>query len=881
MRARPISMLFFVAACGGEEARDKRLGGASAGGAGGGASEAIGGAGGNADGGATGAGGDAGGEQQGGAGGTGGGGPGGQGGTNTEGCVPGLKENCYSGDPLTQDVGACAHGERTCQPGGSWGGCVGEVLPAAEACNLVDDDCDGEIDELPKETCGQGICKITVVACIGGVEQACIPNPADAEICNGLDDDCDGAVDNSPDCVCAEGATQSCYSDAPATQNVGACLSGTQQCSGGAWGACVGEQGPTQEVCDGLGDEDCDGLDDANDASDCDCISGSTRACFPGDPFLIGQGECKGGLETCVAGAWAGVCAGYVGPAAETCDLKDNDCDDVIDNVSGGNGDGTTTCGVGACEVTVANCVGGVTQVCTPGGPTADICDGIDNDCNGVVDNIAKDVCDGKDNDCDGAVDNYKAGVNLPGEHTGCGGVCPLTGGTMGAQCDGGDSDSCADGVYACATGSLTALSCNDAGNDADGDGYSVGPAPGMTGCDCNDASSAIFPGATDALGDASGSFVLAVGPEKVAGDGASGTTLRTGRDVSLAVSSAGLPYILYTSATPGAYLAKRSTASAGGTWSSTSLGATNSGFGGTDLQLSTSGAVTTAHAFYNNGAGTDDMVYKTVAGTTITLKSSNIVNARWISAVAGDSGKFHLTAYDNTASALIYAETSAASLNYVTIDNTSAVGMYSSIARDATKRLHVAYYSASTFDNIMYTSCASGCTNAGSWKAPFALDASVANTGQWAHVVTGAAVHVLYYLDASTGQLRHQWCPLTSACWDGVGGWSTESLPATDVGQDLSADIISGTTLDKERVVVAFYDDVNDALSLGVKDGTSAWVIKTIENRTTSVGRWTSVRVDPIDKRAVHIAYQDDYTSDLKYVRVNVNAVDNNCDGY
>jgi hypothetical protein len=53
--------------------------------------------------------------------------------------------NCSSpGNPL---LGACHTGLQTCT-GGTWGACVGEILPAAvESCNGIDDNCNGMIDE--------------------------------------------------------------------------------------------------------------------------------------------------------------------------------------------------------------------------------------------------------------------------------------------------------------------------------------------------------------------------------------------------------------------------------------------------------------------------------------------------------------------------------------------------------------------------------------------------------------------------------------------------------------------------------------------------------------------------------------------------------------
>lgn len=62
-------------------------------------------------------------------------------------CVPNATSACYTGDPGTQNVGACSDGTATCDGlGTSLGACVGEVLPAIEDCLLPDDeDCDGAV----------------------------------------------------------------------------------------------------------------------------------------------------------------------------------------------------------------------------------------------------------------------------------------------------------------------------------------------------------------------------------------------------------------------------------------------------------------------------------------------------------------------------------------------------------------------------------------------------------------------------------------------------------------------------------------------------------------------------------------------------------------
>ncbi|MGA1864103.1 MAG: right-handed parallel beta-helix repeat-containing protein [bacterium] len=68
--------------------------------------------------------------------------------------------------------------------------------------------------------------------------------------------------------------------------------------------------------------------------------------------------------------------------ATEVCDNLDNDCDGAVDEDLG-----TTTCGLGVCLHTINNCVGGVTQICDPmEGSSDEICDGFDNDCDGLTD---------------------------------------------------------------------------------------------------------------------------------------------------------------------------------------------------------------------------------------------------------------------------------------------------------------------------------------------------------------------------------------------------------------------------------------------------------------------------------------------------------------
>lgn len=73
-------------------------------------------------------------------------------------CKPGQSQQCYSGPADTKEVGVCKHGNQMCN-NGTFGPCVGEVVPVAETCNMLDDDCDRSVDEGLLETdpnnCGQ------------------------------------------------------------------------------------------------------------------------------------------------------------------------------------------------------------------------------------------------------------------------------------------------------------------------------------------------------------------------------------------------------------------------------------------------------------------------------------------------------------------------------------------------------------------------------------------------------------------------------------------------------------------------------------------------------------------------------------------------------
>ncbi len=89
-----------------------------------------------------------------------------------------------------------------------------------------------------------------------------------------------------------------------------------------------------------------------------------------------GDPTCPGGSATDCNDADGAVHPG----AAELCDNVDNDCNGSVDGFA-------TACGTGACART-GSCTAG-TDSCAPGAPSAETCDNIDNNCDGTVDGFA------------------------------------------------------------------------------------------------------------------------------------------------------------------------------------------------------------------------------------------------------------------------------------------------------------------------------------------------------------------------------------------------------------------------------------------------------------------------------------------------------------
>src|SRR5439155_6586239 len=96
------------------------------------------------------------------------------------------------------------------------------------------------------------------------------------------------------------------------------------------------------------------------------------------------QGVCGPGTTACTGGSL--VCNQNVQPSAEICDGKDNDCDGTVDNGNPGGGAACSTGKLGVCAPGTTACTGGAVVCNQNVQPSSEVCNGLDDNCNGATD---------------------------------------------------------------------------------------------------------------------------------------------------------------------------------------------------------------------------------------------------------------------------------------------------------------------------------------------------------------------------------------------------------------------------------------------------------------------------------------------------------------
>ena len=294
----------------------------------------------------------------------------------------------------------------------------------------------------------------------------------------------------------------------PGTLPIGETCASDEDCASGI--CYTTPENPDQGICSQpcIRDRDCP------EAFDCVRVDSSADAfsiCIPADVCVDADGDQYGLGAACLGVDCDDSSATINSAATELCDGIDNDCDTQIDDNPAGLNEDCDTGFSGICALGRTACEGAITCVARFE-PSSEICDDLDNDCDGETDEEASDaIVRYLDADGDGFGDDLAT-------VTGCdellgyvliGGDCNDTDPAIrpGAieTCDLVDND--CSGVVDDNVVYSTYFADNDAdgyGASASGESLDCVARPGFVALsgDCADDNAAVNPGATEVVGD-------------------------------------------------------------------------------------------------------------------------------------------------------------------------------------------------------------------------------------------------------------------------------------------------------------------------------------------------------------------------------------------